>query len=231
MKTKQLALDALKNCADSADVHDAITTLEADIAQPVEPFAWAWEVLPDSPIQKRQGAKSGVYLNNPSELGIDINGKESTSNYKWTLLYKTPPEPAVNAELLEALEWAKYLAYTSDKSCQEAKWSVDKALDAVRGTRAAQVQPDSIKPTYYVCHPGGIYSEANPQPVQPAPQAVNAELLDALKDLIACAGGDIVEATSQDLDDALSDPDADDDVKAQVRAFLKARAAIAKATS
>lgn len=68
-------------------------------------------------------------------------------------------------------------------------------------------------------------------PKEPAAHApVNAELLEALKDLLACAGGDITEATFQELEDALSDQDADDDVKIQVRAFLKARAVIAKAT-
>lgn len=35
--TAELALAALKNCADSADVHDAITAIEADLAQAVEP--------------------------------------------------------------------------------------------------------------------------------------------------------------------------------------------------
>ena len=141
MSTKQMALDALKLAVlqNGCDMimtgeelrkcESAIVALEADIAQPVEPVAWAWEVLPDSPIQKHRGAKSGVYLDNPSELGIDINGKESTSNYKWTLLYTTPPEPAVNAELLEALDDLPASGWTTDINgapvdALVAKWRV-----------------------------------------------------------------------------------------------------------
>lgn len=63
-----------------------------------------------------------------------------------------------------------------------------------------------------------------------APQpTVNAELLQALKQLLASAGEDINTATDTDLADALEDPDADDELKAQIRAFQHARAAIAKA--
>ena len=81
--------------------------LDAELQQAVEPVAWRWGILPDSPLMKRKGQKSGVYLENPKDIGIDVNGVKSLENYKWTPLYLHPPQPqattSLPAEVLEAI--------------------------------------------------------------------------------------------------------------------------------
>ena len=71
-----------------------LTRMQAEIDAPdQEPFAWAWEVNPESDFQKRKGGKSGVWLTNPADDGINIHSDQSILHYKWTLLY-TKPQPA-----------------------------------------------------------------------------------------------------------------------------------------
>lgn len=73
--------------------------LDAELQQAVEPVAWRWDILPDSPLMKRKGQKSGVYLENPKDIGIDVNGVKSLENYKWTPLYLHPPQPQAKTPL------------------------------------------------------------------------------------------------------------------------------------
>ena len=63
---------------------------------------------------------------------------------------------------LEALEWAEYLVETSEQSSQEARWAFDAAMPALR-TAIAQAEAE-IKPLYFVQHPDGSHSVADPQP-------------------------------------------------------------------
>lgn len=111
--TKQLALDALKKCLDefgpehdgtdfesectecwtAKQAREAVAALEADIAQAVEPLFWYRPIGDD-----------GLY-EGPVH-GQSIGGKMMRDEKpgEWKPLYTTPPEPAVNAELLEALK-------------------------------------------------------------------------------------------------------------------------------
>lgn len=63
---------------------------------------------------------------------------------------------------LEALEWAEHLVETCEQSSQEARWAFDAALPALKAA-IAQAEAE-IKPLYFVQHPDGSYSVADPQP-------------------------------------------------------------------
>ena len=64
---------------------------------------------------------------------------------------------------LEALEWAERdLVETCEQSSQEARWAFDAALPALKAA-IAQTE-DEIKPLYFVQHPDGSHSVADPQP-------------------------------------------------------------------
>jgi hypothetical protein len=65
-------------------------------------------------------------------------------------------------QALEALEWAEYLVETSEQSSQEARRAFDAAMPALR-TAIAQAEAE-IKPLYFVQHPDGSHSVADPQP-------------------------------------------------------------------
>ena len=102
MKTKQLALDALRELLSICDAgfsvrydaNKAIAALEADIAQAVEPVACAWAV------RRNDG---GLQL-----FFVEESARRESECGMWRNpvipLYTTPPEPAVNAELLDALK-------------------------------------------------------------------------------------------------------------------------------
>jgi hypothetical protein len=97
MNARQLALDALRqllsvtDCGFSVryDTEKAIAALEADIAQAVEPVAWQWfgDTLWTDCAEDRYKL-------------MEARGK------KVRALYTTPPEPAVNADLLRVLKEA-----------------------------------------------------------------------------------------------------------------------------
>ena len=63
---------------------------------------------------------------------------------------------------LEALEWAEHLVETSENSSQDVRWAFDAALPALRAA-IAQAEAE-IKPLYFVQHPDGSHSVADPQP-------------------------------------------------------------------
>lgn len=63
---------------------------------------------------------------------------------------------------LEALEWAEHLVETCEQSSQEARWAFDAALPALKAA-IAQTEAE-IKPLYFVQHPDGSHSVADPQP-------------------------------------------------------------------
>lgn len=62
-----------------------------------------------------------------------------------------------------------------------------------------------------------------------APQSVNAELREALQELVASAGEEVAAISIGELSEGLIDPDTDESTRQQIRAILRARAAIAKA--
>ena len=101
----QKAAQALLNSWDSprlftdSEFEELRKALDAELQQAVEPVAWRWDILPDSPLMKRKGQKSGVYLENPKDIGIDVNGVKSLENYKWTPLYLHPPQPQAKTPL------------------------------------------------------------------------------------------------------------------------------------
>ena len=131
MKTKQMALEALKNSTPVlGDYQDenakaqqkhiaAIAALEADIAQPVEPVAW---ISPESMRRLRAGG-------NDSKGTVPVHA--SRSYVSKVALYTTPPEPAVNAELLEAAKWCVALCeetgMTETNAYASAKSAIAKA--------------------------------------------------------------------------------------------------------
>jgi hypothetical protein len=98
MKTKQLALDALKHALlqespkdiDWDRLESAIAALEADIAQAVEPVdappCWYCDF----------GKYGQITMRRDEADTAAANGAKVTR-------YTTPPEPAVNAELLDEL--------------------------------------------------------------------------------------------------------------------------------
>ena len=116
MKTKQLALDALKKCLDefgpehdgtdfesectecwtAKQAREAVAALEADIAQAVEPVAW---ISQESLRRLREGG-------NDSKGTVPVHA--SRTYVSKAALFTTPLEPAVNAELLEALKRCKF---------------------------------------------------------------------------------------------------------------------------
>lgn len=92
--TAEQALAALKNCADSVDVHDAITALELDIAQAVEPVGYF------------------IKLDEYAQVSLEYRHDDDVFP-----LYGAPQAPAapdVNAELLEALKYARRMVNASE---------------------------------------------------------------------------------------------------------------------
>jgi hypothetical protein len=106
MKTKQMALEALKNSTPVlGDYQDenakaqqkhiaAIAALEAAIAQPVEPVAWRKKHQHEHSVS-HSFTEIKDHVDEWAQRGVFLEP-----------LYTTPPEPAVNAELLEALKQA-----------------------------------------------------------------------------------------------------------------------------
>jgi hypothetical protein len=125
MKTKQLALDALKKCLDefgpehdgtdfesectecwaAKQAREGVAALEADIAQPVEPVWFACDT---------EGAEFDItFVTTREEAAEAVDcALADDPDLKFedlvTPLYTTQPEPAVNAELLEALKRCKF---------------------------------------------------------------------------------------------------------------------------
>ena len=107
MSTKQMALDALKSVMSrlvdsheqdeaAVEAREAIAALEADIAQEVEPVAW---ISQESLRRLREGG-------NDSKGTVPVHA--SRTYVSKAALFTTPLEPAVNAELLEALKRCKF---------------------------------------------------------------------------------------------------------------------------
>lgn len=114
MSARTMALDALKKCLDefspehdgtdfesectecwaAKQAREAIAALEADIAHAGEPVACAWAV------RRNDG---GLQL-----FFVEESARRESECGMWRNpvipLFTTPPEPAVNAELLEALQ-------------------------------------------------------------------------------------------------------------------------------
>jgi len=61
--------------------------------------------------------------------------------------------------------------------------------------------------------------------------ALNVELVEALQALVVSAGHEINSASDADLMDGVADPNQEDETRMQLAAFLRARAALAKASS
>lgn len=129
MNARQLALDALKlavlqNGCDMIMTGEelrkceaAIAALEADIAQAVEPVAW---ISQESLRRLREGG-------NDSKGTVPVHA--SRTYVSKAALFTTPPEPAVNAELLEALDDLPASGWTTDINgapvdALVAKWRV-----------------------------------------------------------------------------------------------------------
>lgn len=114
MKTKQLALDALKlldktlqftdwENGDGEEIgeqlRNAVAVLEADIAQAVEPMFW---------VRLRS---DGFYEGPIHNAQIEKVRKESGG---WTPLYTTTPEPAWQPIATAPKDGVKYLAYSDE---------------------------------------------------------------------------------------------------------------------
>jgi hypothetical protein len=126
MKTKQLALDALKHALlqespkdiDWDRLESAIAALEADIAQPV-----AYCVSYDGKTPYSNLSDDLEYVRNACRV---VGGSAVVMP-----LYTIPPEPAVNAELLEAAKWCVALCeetgMTETNAYASAKSAIAKA--------------------------------------------------------------------------------------------------------
>lgn len=99
-ETAQMALEALKDAEHgyqamgwrSSMIDEAIAAIEADLAQPVKPFAWA------------TSQSSRMWKGEFAEPDAKQEARLCGGDCRAYPLYTAPPEPAVNAELLEALQ-------------------------------------------------------------------------------------------------------------------------------